>query len=784
MTHARSARTAIARNAGSAALATMLLIACGGAQTGPPSGGGAPVTATMTADGGAVEATSRDGTTLRLAFPAGAVLEPLEVTLTPMDAEDVRARFMIEPFATRLGQPIEIRLTVAPGTALADTSLFLGSGADRVPLPSTIDAVNGVISASTRQLGFAFGADATTIARLQARSSGPIDFADVSCTIAIGHLSDARTRAAQDWLKTVASAQAIRNAYLTMLTACDVDEDDEASFQAARDFLQEVVCDGYRDARVNTVIYNPAIGNGTPEDFWRLTESLVSWAASIQLTGAECATPTALEEDLEDLYDAYVDDYAQRLEALDIDVWRTLWNVELANVVRLLGDAEAFGLASARTRTEQVLVTRLFERLRTAAYERCREDQTQGYLADIRNGGGHIGAVVTPGPPPAAWLPFDLAELDADIQLCASQLSVAVFDDVPVPLPEQARVLGGGTLPGDHDVAATVKVPHGGALQLTGDVRALRCATSGSAPRFADETLALVFGGTEVGRLTPSNGRYFAQPVDLPIAELLAALGLPDDTFGTFLLEVRRDGNACDDAYGERNAVLFELTIDLGEPFLIEGTSRACAEFYVAAGRDSRCSETAIGATFAESYDFSYAYEYPTYWYGTPRESGSIAGSANSAATVDGTTLTIVVSAAASASLEAWLSSPQAHVSMRGSWAFEVGPGMSLTVDVAGQPLGTLEIRNLDTRTLTTVYHYFNFWEQGPPWPTGPFALAPGRHEVRLDNLMDWQRTCYAPEDQEYPVIDCSGFVGGLFQQHWQGPLSINALITVAPTGQ
>ena len=543
-----------------ATLAFATLVSCT-TSTAPTPQPGAPVTATISPEGGSVVATGRDGSSLSLSFPAGAVLEPLVVTVTPSDAADVRPRFEIEPFATRFREPVEIRLSVAPGTTLADTSLFLGSGADRVPLPSTIDAENRVVSASTRQLGFAFGADATTSARRQSGSSGPIELADVSCTIAIGHLSEARTRAAQDWLKTVASAQAIRDAYLTMLTACDVDEDDEASFQAARDILQEVVCDGYRDARVNTVIYNPAIGNGAPEDFWQLTESLLSWAASIQLTGAECATPTALEEDLEDLYDAYVDDYAQRLEALDIDVWRTLWNVELANVVRLLGDADSFGLDATRTRTEEVLVQRLFERLRNAAYERCREDQEQGYLADIRNGGGHVGAVVAPGPPRATWLPFDIEDIDTDIQLCASQFTGHVFDDVPTL--RSTHELGGGETPGDHEREATLNMSTGGALLFSGTIRALRCQSPTAPTRWSDDALVARFEGAEVGRRTHTSGNFLHTSWDLPLADMLAAAGLPEDAEGPFTLILERQGEACGGTYGRGTSPLVTLELVL-----------------------------------------------------------------------------------------------------------------------------------------------------------------------------------------------------------------------------
>ncbi len=542
------------------ALSFAVLVSCTTSTPPTPQPDG-PVTATILPEGGTLVATGRDDSSLRLNFPAGAVLEPLDVTITPTDADDVRARFMLEPFAVRFRQPIEIRLSVAAGTSLAGSSLFLGSGADRVPLPSTIDTANGVVSASTRQLGFAFDADATTSARLQTGTSGPIDFADVSCTIAIGHLSEARTRAAQDWLKTVASAQAIRDAYLTMLTACDVDADDEASFQAARDILQEVVCDGYRDARVNTVIYNPAIGNGTPEDFWRLTESLVSWAASIQLIGAECATPTALEEDLEGLFDAYVDDYARRLEALDIDVWRTLWNVELANVVRLLGDAESFGLDATRTRTEEALVQRLFERLRTAAYERCREDQAQGYLADIRNGGGHIGAVVAPGPPRAAWLPFDIEDIDTDIQLCASQFTVQVFDDVPSLL--STHELGGGETPGDHEREATLNMSAGGALLFSGTIRALRCQIPTAPTRWSDDALVARFEGAEAGRRTHTNGDFLHTSWDFPLADMLAAAGLPEDAEGPFTLTLERQGEACGGSYGQGTSTLVTLELVL-----------------------------------------------------------------------------------------------------------------------------------------------------------------------------------------------------------------------------
>ena len=567
----RDARAALARlrstaHATTLRLASLLLgalalAACGSPPPPTQPTDARPVTATITPDGGVMQAADDAGVTVRLAFPAGAVREALTLTLSPADPAGAHARFALEPYGLRLHAPVEIRVTLPSGMPASGVDLHFEASDHRVPIVTTSDAGGRTLQASTRFLGYDFARPLPS-----STLGGDLVVAGAECTTALQDLTSARIRAASAGVKLVADADAIRSAYLASRKHCP-EFDTADAYAEERAFLQRDACEGYANARVDALtLYTPALNPAVLDRLWVHAESLIAWAASIALSAAECVPPLDLDDVLEELFQRYLDVAATRLADLDPERWREIWAVELPAIADLMDKADIVALPNARQRAEEALAQPLFDTLRAEAYERCVEDRTQAFLADIRNGGGHVAARLPFGFVPDTWTTFSRQAITRDIHHCGNRVSVQVFDDVPSLVPSETRLLGGGSLPGDHTTDATVRVPTGGALTLSGVLRALRCERTDGLPRFSDDAVVMAFDGVEVARRHHSAGEYLASAVDLPLGDLLAAVGLPPDATGTFELTLQRQGEICDGAYGDTDTALYELRVVVGEP--------------------------------------------------------------------------------------------------------------------------------------------------------------------------------------------------------------------------
>lgn len=226
-----------------------------------------PVTATIPPEGGSLMATAQDGSSLSLNFPAGSVLEPLEVTLTPSEPGEARARYLLEPYGVRLAVPVEISLTLPEGLVLEGGALTFDDGSYRVPLDSTLDLSTRTVTALSSDLGYTLDALAEQHVSPQNSAPGAIDFSDVNCTLSLQTLSALRAQAGTYYTRydpelpefgqtgfiTTSLLRAIERAYLQAERDCQ-EAGEEALFQQEREFIQELACDGYRSARTTATL--------------------------------------------------------------------------------------------------------------------------------------------------------------------------------------------------------------------------------------------------------------------------------------------------------------------------------------------------------------------------------------------------------------------------------------------------------------------------------------------------------------------------------------------------
>ena len=142
------------------ALATALLAACGGGDyvnTTPPVVAdtlGDPVTQTVGAAGGKVEATSL-GITVSLVFPKDALAADTVVKVTPQQpATGESVRVKLEPGGMFFAQPVTVLLSYPAGkTPGASATLKQSLAGSDVFLPTTIDATARTLTTQLATFG-------------------------------------------------------------------------------------------------------------------------------------------------------------------------------------------------------------------------------------------------------------------------------------------------------------------------------------------------------------------------------------------------------------------------------------------------------------------------------------------------------------------------------------------------------------------------------------------------------------------------------------------------------
>lgn len=448
------------------------------------------------------------------------------------------------------------------------TTFYFGSSEERTLFPSEVAAAVGTLTTSTLLLGYAEAATAEP--KTLQNGSDFLNVADIECQTALESLNVRLERARNFPFSSAESAHQLIQEIEAMKALCAGEPDSEAAAIAKIEQIKTEACEGYRDATADAAVLES-------ENLATLTElsaTLLNWEALKQFAGTDCGGAGGeLSDNLEQEFDEFVEKYAERLDSADFPTsYSALWN-ELREVVGISAHAALFGLDDAEARVNGRLLARLLDLLREAAYQTCREDDTQEYLADILSGGelkNHpLPTSVAPEPvgelrlqSVPQWATFSDADIEADIQYCASELTLEIWTSLPRELGNLSRTLEGGDTPGVRVDSAETQSPVEGTLVLDGELRAFYCVLPGQTAQYSNDVLVIKLRGQEVERLELSGGQLLSSQEELDLETILEETGIDPELKNTFALEIYREGDACGGVYGPDSFKLFSVDIE------------------------------------------------------------------------------------------------------------------------------------------------------------------------------------------------------------------------------
>jgi hypothetical protein len=576
-----------------AAWVLVLVTAC---QTVPgpgcPTG---PVTATITPAGGSIRVVGDDGAVLELDFPAGAVAEPLSVTVTPRTAiPGTEASFDLHPAGTMLRQPLVLTFQAPEGVELSGSSTFrFEAHGDRALLPSLRTAPRE-LRATTRMLGYAESFE-DAVQRSQLSDADTLAIAAMECQIALDSLME-RLEMARNYSFSYPEPahQLIQQIEATRLL-CEMDP---GTFEAQIPIIQQQACEGYRDATATAAALPSDSGDALRANVGRI----INWTAVRDLAATDCdGLGGDHQEAIENEFDEFIDAFTKRVDEGSLpSTYSGLWN-EKRDVENLRAHAEYLGRPEIAQKIDDKVLAEIYDLLRDAAYEHCVDTSQQVYLADLLWNGAVVlhpvatSLTVTGQAARAAvgnlphYARFSSADLAADIQLCGARVEVEVFTPVPERRDDLTREVRGGDTPGTHQTSAATRAPATGSLVLDGELPAFRC----TAPdRLGDDELVVKLDGTVIRRVPRSGNGYLTSRVDIDLEDAISTAGIDATKKASYPLELYREGDACGGAhpFGEPSAKLFTIELEIDPAPQLTGLS---------AGPTSLVADAATAVTFS-----------------------------------------------------------------------------------------------------------------------------------------------------------------------------------------
>lgn len=562
----------------SGALLVWALVACGGGGSPAPQEAADTGSAQMGTEGGVLRAGA-----LSLVVPAGALGGTTTMSLLAFAPEaDELARFRLVPAGLRLQQPAVLRLSA--GGFPKDAQLYWQVDGETVLLPFALEGDQWV--ARIRHLGFTGGGG--VLDRVQAAAVGGVDAGgrvkpqaaadggDLvvqlrNCPRDLERLKTRLRNAAQ--LRQFERAQAIYDELLVLQAQC-VDLEIAA--------LSAQACSGLQDA-VNQAVATPA---RVFEDVQARVVPLLAAMAYVQKTGETCG---GLLEQASAQVPQVFDQFLGTLLAgiRDGSLFEDAGPRELSELMGYEAHCHLLALDSVCNRFSAQIYPELLDRLRQAAFDECRQDNSTLVMSQFHAMGVRFGnseRFYDHGR-------FSVADVRRDISYCTDpQLNLRVFDDAldtPVELTDQRQTLRPGAMLGNYVPATTVQVPADGSLLVTGAFRGQRCETGESLA--AD--LVVRLSTIEVARIPLNGGNYNLNnpPLDLVISRLLAQTGLsPEVTRFTLGFHLEGGGCVLETSEGPRTVLnqretLFDINVDLPslppEPGLFKGPVLLTSEY-------------------------------------------------------------------------------------------------------------------------------------------------------------------------------------------------------------
>ncbi len=518
--------------------------------------------ATIDADGGTVTAVS-EGVSSSLNFPPGSLGETTRIALLPGEAEEGElARFRIDADERRLRRPASFRFTLPDTVAPERLAIFLETGARRVPLVTSVDGGDLVAEI------WSFGLDLGDIGT--GRSGGLFSDAFIAYLDCqwehdlvreeLVRLNAWMSMDGEPGIVTSRTEQLIARLNAVKISCGGVEGTDELV-----QYAMTASCDRYREAYVDAAALPP------PSDYDTMLRQIVpvlSSHAVVENVGVEaCGSP--MYPLIQDELSSFVDQYAAEITApgyLDgAGPWRLVWADLRSTIGNLAADVEMLGVAEEVPVYED-LVYPLANILRRAAYQSCREFNTQVYLVDLLTGGWYLEHPISPTSDPSI-LNLESSAVREDVEHCACEFTVKAFDAIGEVLAEES--LGGGDAPGSAVTTAAMFVPADGVLEFSGSVRAFRCEPPDRSASWSIDRLVVRIGDDELAsRFAGADGQYLSTPLDVSMEDVLAA-----DASRPILLTVHRVGPACGGWYaghaGEAEVDTQLLEIELRSNFVV-----------------------------------------------------------------------------------------------------------------------------------------------------------------------------------------------------------------------
>lgn len=525
---------------------TILSSACGGDDPVAPSEPG-PAAVVLSPAGGTVAATADDGTRLTLEVPAGAVLEDTRFELVAQEpGPDEWARFSITPAAFFV-QPITVTLEMPAGWAAGTRPRLSLDGS---VLDTTYDGTRTLIAA-THYLGY--DPDDGLVLRASS-ASGELVAADLDCADLAQALNDKITAAQAGGTMDEELFKQLATGFGVLATDCP---ELAPSVQQLESALQQLACAEYDAAVANLQEGEPP---STAQEIQTKVDRVVA-AQGLKLeTDADCGSGQDFLDAIEPIFTAYVEgkqeEFGDPDYVMELDTWDGLWQ-ELQAVLAVAAQAACFSLTDMAAGIESDVMVPLMTLFRDKAYRMCfGPEGTHAFLGDLRAAGALMDHAI--GETLPTFVPFDEADLERDIQYCASNLEIQVLDGSGVLL--ESMQLQQDILDYQVEDEASLTVPGDGTIELGGMLRALRCFDV--AP-FPDE-LEIRADFDVLATLEPTpQGVLLDDPYSVDVATVIEQLQLGSG--GTFDLQLRRL-DACDDFLGMSDTFpLFTLEVTTEE---------------------------------------------------------------------------------------------------------------------------------------------------------------------------------------------------------------------------
>lgn len=480
-------------------------------------------------------------------IPAGAVSEPIDVTVVPLTRDSSVAAFHVTTSDTRLLEPATISVSIPDGIEVPETAEgVLSLGARLIPFATVWDDEARTFTLTTSVLGFSTESLPLGPSRVGGLGSlvgsAELTLQELTCSVKISLLQEAIDGLAQ-WLVdnqlggfAIEPIIQVESLLLNVRASCAAFEEDWVELNA---LALEEACSAWTRVEDQVTLF-------LPDTTWAATRKHFVQVAQAerlrQVTGATCgATPG-------DVLDAAASKYLEVL-AIELEAplqtavpWTQQWGRFKSLLAEIPAELQIAGISEeAAVALNARVVPGYYRQLYESAVRRCGATWDHSPLGDVLLGGGVQGLSLGVGnetPPSISGL--SLEEVGRSIQTCAGTFRAAVETDTEI-LDEQTLMGSGATL---VSAALDIDVSAEPSLVFEGPMPELFCPLPQSDEELVIRGNVIVEGEyPTLVTLQPAAQGYLGAPLEIPWSTVVDRLDLAGETGETFRLVVERVGS-------------------------------------------------------------------------------------------------------------------------------------------------------------------------------------------------------------------------------------------------